>query len=91
MNEYKTKFEEAQRCINDFNMQKAKLQTENGKYLLHVSFLSCDIYKTFDCPEITSDQNSQTSQINGSHGQNEAHVLLEEKFLFVWDTEHDNL
>lgn len=30
MNEYKAKFEEAQRCINDFNMQKAKLQTENG-------------------------------------------------------------
>ncbi|TMS10286.1 Myosin-7 [Larimichthys crocea] len=30
MNEYKTKFEEAQRCINDFNMQKAKLQTENA-------------------------------------------------------------
>ncbi|KAM9791562.1 myosin-7-like isoform 1-T1 [Syngnathus typhle] len=32
MNEYKTKFEEAQRCINDFNMQKAKLQTENGEF-----------------------------------------------------------
>uniref|UniRef100_A0A8P4G7L6 Myosin heavy chain 7 n=1 Tax=Dicentrarchus labrax TaxID=13489 RepID=A0A8P4G7L6_DICLA len=31
MNEYKTKFEEAQRCINDFNIQKAKLQTENGE------------------------------------------------------------
>ncbi|XP_077580956.1 myosin-7-like [Stigmatopora nigra] len=31
MNEYKTKFEEAQRCINDFNMQRAKLQTENGE------------------------------------------------------------
>ncbi|KAG7235764.1 hypothetical protein INR49_002266, partial [Caranx melampygus] len=33
MNEYKTKFEEAQRSINDFNMQKAKLQTENGELL----------------------------------------------------------
>uniref|UniRef100_A0A3P8X0M7 Myosin heavy chain 7 n=1 Tax=Cynoglossus semilaevis TaxID=244447 RepID=A0A3P8X0M7_CYNSE len=33
MNEYKTKFEEAHRCINDFNMQKAKLQTENGELL----------------------------------------------------------
>ncbi|XP_077412042.1 myosin-7-like [Vanacampus margaritifer] len=31
MNEYKTRFEEAQRSINDFNMQKAKLQTENGE------------------------------------------------------------
>uniref|UniRef100_A0A667XBY4 Myosin heavy chain 7 n=1 Tax=Myripristis murdjan TaxID=586833 RepID=A0A667XBY4_9TELE len=31
MSEYKSKFEEAQRCINDFNMQKAKLQTENGE------------------------------------------------------------
>ena len=32
MNEYKCKFEEAQRWINDFNLQKAKLQTENGTY-----------------------------------------------------------
>ncbi|KAF7708892.1 hypothetical protein HF521_017949, partial [Silurus meridionalis] len=31
MIEYRTKFEEAQRSINDFNMQKAKLQTENGE------------------------------------------------------------
>uniref|UniRef100_A0A8C4YXT4 Myosin-7 n=1 Tax=Gadus morhua TaxID=8049 RepID=A0A8C4YXT4_GADMO len=29
--EYKTKYEEGQRCINDFNMQKARLQTENGE------------------------------------------------------------
>ena len=34
MNEYKSKFEEAHRCINDFNMQKAKLQTENGTSFL---------------------------------------------------------
>lgn len=34
MNEYKAKFEEAQRCINDFNMQKAKLQTENGRCIV---------------------------------------------------------
>ena len=33
MNEYKAKYEEAQRSINDFNMQKAKLQTENGIFL----------------------------------------------------------
>lgn len=31
MTEYRTKFEEGQRSINDFSMQKAKLQTENGK------------------------------------------------------------
>ncbi|KAK7945440.1 hypothetical protein WMY93_001168 [Mugilogobius chulae] len=31
MNEYKAKYEESQRYINDFNMQKAKLQTENGE------------------------------------------------------------
>ena len=30
MSEYKTKAEESQRSINDFTMQKAKLQTENG-------------------------------------------------------------
>ncbi len=31
MSEYRTKAEEGQRTINDFSMQKAKLQTENGK------------------------------------------------------------
>ena len=34
MNEYKTKAEEGQRTINDFTMQKAKLQTENGMHLI---------------------------------------------------------
>ncbi|TDG97145.1 hypothetical protein EPR50_G00222760 [Perca flavescens] len=32
MSEYKTKSEEGQRIINDFSMQKAKLQTENGEF-----------------------------------------------------------
>uniref|UniRef100_A0A8C2L2A8 Myosin heavy chain 7 n=1 Tax=Cyprinus carpio TaxID=7962 RepID=A0A8C2L2A8_CYPCA len=31
MNEYRTKYEEGQRCINDFTMQKSKLQSENGE------------------------------------------------------------
>uniref|UniRef100_A0A3B1JF87 Myosin-7-like n=1 Tax=Astyanax mexicanus TaxID=7994 RepID=A0A3B1JF87_ASTMX len=31
MNEYRTKSEEGQRTINDFAMQKAKFQTENGE------------------------------------------------------------
>ncbi|KAJ8374881.1 hypothetical protein SKAU_G00054610 [Synaphobranchus kaupii] len=31
MTEYRTKFEEGQRVINDFNLQRAKLQTENGE------------------------------------------------------------
>ncbi|KAG9347861.1 hypothetical protein JZ751_003877 [Albula glossodonta] len=31
MSEYRTKYEEGQRCINDFSMQRAKLQTENGE------------------------------------------------------------
>ncbi|XP_046879893.1 myosin-7-like [Hypomesus transpacificus] len=31
MTEYRTKSEEGQRSINDFTMQKAKLQTENGE------------------------------------------------------------
>ncbi|KAI7792940.1 putative myosin-4-like [Triplophysa rosa] len=34
VSEYRTKFEEGQRSINDLTMQKAKLQTENG--------MSCD-------------------------------------------------
>lgn len=29
-NEYRTKLEEAQRSLNDFTTQQAKLQTENG-------------------------------------------------------------
>ncbi len=48
MNEYKTKFEEAQRCINDFNMQKAKLQTENGNCFasiqIDIDFISLKAY-----------------------------------------------
>ena len=36
--EYKTKYEEGQRCINDFNMQKAKLQTENGTLFYSLVF-----------------------------------------------------
>lgn len=32
MTEYKMKAEEGQRSINDFTMQKAKLQTENGNH-----------------------------------------------------------
>ncbi len=44
MSEYRTKYEEGQRSINDFTMQKAKLQTENGVYsdkvlLYHVYLL----------------------------------------------------
>uniref|UniRef100_A0A673G7L3 Myosin heavy chain 7 n=1 Tax=Sinocyclocheilus rhinocerous TaxID=307959 RepID=A0A673G7L3_9TELE len=31
MNEYRTKYEEGQRCINDFTMQKSKLLSENGE------------------------------------------------------------
>ncbi|KAJ8413253.1 hypothetical protein AAFF_G00092490 [Aldrovandia affinis] len=31
MSEYRTKYEEGQRSINDFTMQRAKLQTENGE------------------------------------------------------------
>uniref|UniRef100_UPI0037E8DB2D myosin-6 n=1 Tax=Semicossyphus pulcher TaxID=241346 RepID=UPI0037E8DB2D len=32
MSEFRTKTEEGQRTINDFTMQKAKLQTENGEF-----------------------------------------------------------
>ncbi|KAG5850948.1 hypothetical protein ANANG_G00087800 [Anguilla anguilla] len=31
MTDYRTKYEEGQRTINDFNLQRAKLQTENGE------------------------------------------------------------
>ncbi|KAJ8277525.1 hypothetical protein GJAV_G00076150 [Gymnothorax javanicus] len=33
MSEYRTKFEEGQRTINDFTLQRAKLQTENGELI----------------------------------------------------------
>lgn len=39
MSEYRTKSEEAQRSINDFTMQKAKFQTENGNVILKRSKL----------------------------------------------------
>ena len=34
MSEYKSKYEENQRSINDFSMQKARLQTENGTFVV---------------------------------------------------------
>lgn len=44
MSEYKTKSEEAQRSINDFTMQKAKFQTENGNVILKRSKLLAHHY-----------------------------------------------
>lgn len=38
MTEFRTKAEEGQRTINDFSMQKAKLQTENGKPISNQKF-----------------------------------------------------
>lgn len=45
MNEYKTKSEEGQRSINDFTMQKAKLQTENGRHLIRKVYFVWNIIK----------------------------------------------
>lgn len=43
MSEYRTKAEEGQRTINDFTMQKAKLQTENGKSTKYCYITYCAI------------------------------------------------
>lgn len=43
MSEYRTKAEEGQRTINDFTMQKAKLQTENGKSTKYCYVSHCAI------------------------------------------------
>ncbi|KAL2085414.1 hypothetical protein ACEWY4_018734 [Coilia grayii] len=45
MSEYRTKFEEGQRSINDFSMQKAKLQTENVQSARHDSDLLREQYE----------------------------------------------
>jgi len=34
MNEFRNRYEETQRTLNDFTTQKAKLQAENGKSFL---------------------------------------------------------
>jgi len=34
MNEFRNRYEETQRTLNDFTTQKAKLQAENGKSVL---------------------------------------------------------
>ena len=34
MSEYRAKYEEGMRSINDFSMCKARLQTENGKFVI---------------------------------------------------------
>lgn len=46
MNEFKTKSEEGHRSISDFNMQRAKLQTENGT-LWHYSGNPWGRYRPF--------------------------------------------
>lgn len=46
MTEYKTKAEEGQRSINDFMMQKAKLQTENGNQFNILPHLSGVLFLT---------------------------------------------
>lgn len=46
MTEYKMKAEEGQRSINDFTMQKAKLQTENGNQFNILPHLSGVLFLT---------------------------------------------
>lgn len=56
MNEYKAKYEEAQRYITDFNMQKAKLQTENGEvlFVIVVSMLERNMNIVSYCEQFNS-------------------------------------
>ena len=83
MNEYKTKFEEAQRCINDFNMQKAKLQTENGTFC---TFLQTDIYLMYVITDNLYTKSFKLSKQEKSLGVSEKNrfslkLLVIEEFL----------
>lgn len=51
MTEYKMKAEEGQRSINDFTMQKAKLQTENGKVWNTTTFKWSTFFDWHSYPE----------------------------------------
>ncbi|KAF3703274.1 Myosin-6 Myosin heavy chain 6 Myosin heavy chain, cardiac muscle alpha isoform [Channa argus] len=68
MNEYKTKYEEAQRTINELATQKAKLLTENGELGRQVEEKECLI------SQLTRGKNSYNQQVEDLRRQLEEEV-----------------
>ncbi|KAI4806394.1 hypothetical protein KUCAC02_017220 [Chaenocephalus aceratus] len=68
MTEYKMKSEEGQRIINDFTMQKAKLQTENGELTRQLEEKSAFV------SQLTRRKQSYTQQIEDLKRQLEEEV-----------------
>ncbi|MEQ2279703.1 Myosin-6 [Ameca splendens] len=68
MNEYKSKYEEAQRTVNDLTTQKAKLLTENGELGRQLEEKECLI------SQLTRGKNSYNQQVEDLRRQLEEEV-----------------
>ncbi|XP_034717471.1 myosin-6-like [Etheostoma cragini] len=84
MSEYKMKSEEGQRIINDFSMQKAKLQTENGEFARQMDEKSSLI------SQLTRGKQSYTQQIEDLKRQLEEEVKAKNALAHaVQSSRHD--
>ncbi|XP_029313311.1 myosin-6-like [Cottoperca gobio] len=84
MIEYRTKSEEGQRIINDFTMQKAKLQTENGEFARQLEE-KCSLVS-----QLTRGKQSYTQQIEDLKRQLEEEVKAKNALAHaVQSSRHD--
>ncbi|KAM6976546.1 myosin-7-like [Aplochiton taeniatus] len=85
MSEYRTKSEEGQRSINDFTMQKAKLQTENGELARQLE------EKDSLVSQLTRGKQSNTQQIEDLKRQLEEEVKAKNALAHaVQSARHDS-
>ncbi|XP_058868193.1 myosin-6-like [Acipenser ruthenus] len=85
MNEYRTKAEEGQRTINDFSMQKAKLQTENGEFARRLE------EKESLVSQLTRGKQSYTQQVDDLKRQLEEEVKAKNALAHaVQSARHDS-
>ncbi|KAF4087863.1 hypothetical protein AMELA_G00076180 [Ameiurus melas] len=85
MTEYRTKFEEGQRSINDFSMQKSKLLTENGELTRQLE------EKDSLVTQLTRSKQSHTQQIEDLKRQLEEEVKAKNALAHaVQSARHDS-
>ncbi|XP_017334555.1 myosin-7 [Ictalurus punctatus] len=85
MTEYRTKFEEGQRSINDFSMQKSKLLTENGELTRQLE------EKDSLVSQLTRSKQSHTQQIEDLKRQLEEEVKAKNALAHaVQSARHDS-
>ncbi|XP_046877569.1 myosin-6 isoform X1 [Hypomesus transpacificus] len=84
MNEYKCKYEETQRSLNDFSTQRAKLLTENGELGRQLEEKECLI------SQLTRGKSSNTQQLEDLRRQHEEEVKAKNALAHaVQSSRHD--